>query len=45
MTYIVKVNTAHGPVIGFARGEQELDALLDTLYADGPLPTYLTVAK
>lgn len=43
MTFLVKVNTARGPVVHIAKGDDALDQLLDRLYANGPVSTYLTV--
>lgn len=45
MTFLVKVNTAHGPVVHIARGEDELSAVFDRVYANGPVPTYLSVQQ
>ena len=43
MTFLVKVNTAHGPVLHVARGEAELSKVWDRVYANGPVPTFLKV--
>ena len=43
MTYLVKVNTAHGPVVHIAKGDEALASLFDRLYAAGPVNTFLTV--
>lgn len=41
MTFFVKVNTAHGPVVHIARGEGELETVLDRACANGPVPIVL----
>lgn len=45
MTYLLKVNTAHGPVVHIARSNRALDLLLERLYAAGPVSLFLTVQR
>lgn len=43
MTYRVKVSKEGGPKYYYALNEASLEALFECIFADGPVPTFLTV--